>query len=325
MIDGPTPTLHDPLLHDVDLPLTATFHPLGFPVEIAANSPHVLEAASEGWSLYQPEFTARPIQLRIVVQPTGDLAPKPVFRSQRHFFSIVSDRDNFAFYDSATLFGYCFVSEKTAAEHDWFRFYFLETMVYMLLAQQHAMQVHAACVATGDSGVLLGGSSGAGKSTLSWACARAGWTYITDDGAWLLPNSDIVLGRCHTVRLRDDAPSLFPELGSFLWRARPSGKVSIEIPVSTFPQIRAASKCRASCVVLLDRRRGVQAHAEPAHEEEVIDVLLRDIPSYGGEVRARYENAVRILLVRPAHRMIYDNLDQAIRLLFQLVSRDESG
>jgi len=319
MTTGRETTLYDPLLHDVDLPLTATFHPLGFPVAIATNSPHVIEAASETWAVYRPEFATRPIQLRIAVQPTGGLAPEPVFRSQRHSFSIVSDRDNFAFYDSDSLFGFCFVSEKTAADHDWFRFHFLETMAYMLLAQRHAMQVHAACVAHGDAGVLLGGASGSGKSTLAWACARAGWTYITDDGAWLLPETNgTVVGRFHNIRLRGDAPSLFPELASFLTRPRPNGKVSMEVPVSAFPQIRTASRCQVTCVVLLDRRSGAPAHATPADPEDVIDVLIRDMPSYGADVRERYEEAVRRLLVRPAYRMIYHNLDEAVCLLSQL-------
>src|SRR4029077_19439661 len=122
------------------------------------------------------------------VQPQGDLAPEPVFRGQGHNFSIVSDRDNFAFYDSGPMSGCCFVSEKTVQARSWFRYYFLETMVYMLLAQRYVVPVHAACVARDGSGVLLCGNSGAGKSTLSFACARAGWTFLTDESTWLLPD-----------------------------------------------------------------------------------------------------------------------------------------
>jgi hypothetical protein len=177
---------HDPLFHRVDLPLTGSFFPLGFRVEIATNSRDVLEAAAASWGGYAPEYPYPPVELRVMVQPSGDLAPEPVFRNQRRLFSIVADRDNFACYESGSLFGYCFVSQKTAANHAWFRYFFLETMAYMLLAQRWVMPLHAACVARGETGVLLCGLSGAGKSTLAWACARAGWTYVTDDGTWLL-------------------------------------------------------------------------------------------------------------------------------------------
>src|SRR5579864_3052099 len=95
----------DPLLHDVELPLTRTYFAHGFPVEISTNSRDILEAAAESWGMCQREFDQDPVELRIVVQPEGDLAPEPAFRAQRHYFSIVADRNNYAFYDSGLMFG----------------------------------------------------------------------------------------------------------------------------------------------------------------------------------------------------------------------------
>src|SRR5271169_3396205 len=148
---------YDPLLQRIGLPLTGTFYPFGFRVEIATNSRDVLDAAAEGWGGCAPAYPNPPVELRVLVQPAGDLAPEPIFRSQRQLFLIVSDRDNFACYESGSLFGCCFVSQKTAADHAWLRFYFLETMAYMLLAQRWVMPLHAACVARGETGVLLCG------------------------------------------------------------------------------------------------------------------------------------------------------------------------
>ena len=108
---------YDPLLHRIDLPLTGSFFPLGFHVEISTNSRDVMEAAADSWGGYAPEYPHPPVELRVVVQPAGGLAPEPVFRAQRRLFSIVADRDNFAFYESGSLFGCCFVSQETAADH----------------------------------------------------------------------------------------------------------------------------------------------------------------------------------------------------------------
>jgi len=309
----------DPLLYRLDLPLGGSFFPLGFRVDIATNSRDVLEAAAAGWSGYAPAYPYPPVELRIVVQSAGDLAPEPVFRVQRQLFSIVADRDNFACYESGGLFGCCFVSQKTAADHAWFRFYFLETMAYMLLAQRWVMPVHAACVARGESGFLLCGLSGAGKSTLAWACARAGWTYVTDDGAWLLTESEerTALGHCRSIRFREDGRRLFPELEEYTTRARPNGKISIEVPLDAFPGIPTASRCRVDAVILLDRRAGVPG-ARPIPAAEAIEHLLRDMPWYGDEVRARYETTSRRLLAVPAYRLTYQNLDEAVTLLSQL-------
>jgi hypothetical protein len=266
----------------------------------------------------EPAPAAAPEPVRA---PTPAPAPEPVVRTQRHYFSIVSDRDNFAAYDSHTFFGYCFVTERTAADRSWFRFFYLETMAYMLLAQRYAMPLHAAAVAHKGIGALLYGHAGAGKSTLAWACARAGWTYITDDGAWLLPvaGERTVLGRCHQIRFKSDAPRLFPELQRYAARPGPNGKLSIEVPLADFPQLRTASRCHIACVVVLDRRSRAAACAEPVSAEEVAGLLLGDMPRYEAEVRARYETAVGKLLHAPCHRLTYDNPEDAIRVLTEIL------
>ncbi len=310
----------DRLLHDVDLSLSRTYFAQGFPVAIATNSADILEAAAESWGTYRREFDRQPVELRIVVQPHGDLAPEPAFRAQRHYFSIVADRDNYAFYDSSAMFGWCFVSAKTAGDHAWFRYFFLETMVYMLLAQRDIVPVHAACVAREGSGVLLCGGSGAGKSTLAFACARAGWTFVGDDSTWLLPQSDdrTAVGRPHMARLRDDAPRHFPELETFPACARPNGKLTIELPLSAFPNIRTASRCQIGCLVLLDRQREGGARARAIPPSEVVDRLIGDMPSYGPEVRGMVERTARKLLGVPAYRLTYAGLDEAVAALGEL-------
>ena len=319
-MDAP-PRDYDPLLHDVALPLSGTFYALGFRVDIETNSPAVLEAAAESWGAYGPEFDSRPVELRIIVRPEDGMPPDPVVRTQRHYFSIVSDRDNFAAYDSATFFGYCFVSARALEDRAWFRFHYLETMVYMLLAQRYAMPVHAACVVQGDAGVLLYGLSGAGKSTLAWACACGGWTYVTDDGAWLLPDAEdgAVLGRCRQIRFKPDAARLFPELEPYVALPRPNGKISIEVPLDAFPQIRTAGRCRAGSVVVLDRTRGAAAQLAPADATDVAGMLLADMPRYEPDVRERYARVVeRLLQVAPCYRLVYDDLDGAVRALGHL-------
>jgi len=315
----------DPLLRDIDLPLAATCYPVGFRLDIATNSRDVLEAAAESWGPYGPEFECPPLELRIVVRPEGDLASEPSFRSQGHYFSIVSDRDNFASYDSKAMCGYCFVSARTAADHTWFRYFFLETMVYMLLAQRYVVPLHAACVARKGSGFLLCGASGAGKSTLAYACARAGWTYVADDSTLLLPDADdcMAIGRPHLVRLRDDAAKLFPELADYSPRPRPNGKLSIEVPLSAFPEIQTAAHCRIGCVVFLERKSGGATRAEALPRGEAVETLLRDMPSYGEEVRAMVEKTVQRLQLVPAYRMQYDALDDALDLLSKLAPSTE--
>ena len=95
----------------------------------------MLDAAGESWGMYrQQEFAVPPIELRFIVQPEGELTSQPLFRTQGQLFSAVSDRHNFAAFESRHFSGCCFVSEKTAAHHLKLRIHFLESMVYTLLA-----------------------------------------------------------------------------------------------------------------------------------------------------------------------------------------------
>jgi len=189
-------------------------------------------------------------------------------------------------------------------------------MVYMLLAQRDIVVVHAGCVAREGLGVLLCGGSGAGKSTLAFACGRAGWTYVGDDAMWLLPDEvRMAVGRPHIARFRDDAPRHFPELEGFTARARPNGKLTIEVPLSAFPQIRTMARCRVGCVVMLERQVSGSARAVAIPSSEVVDRLIADTPSYEADVRERSQRTVLRLLGVPAYRLSYSDLDEAVEVL----------
>lgn len=198
----------DHLRSQVPLDLQAAYDPAGFRVEIATNSRDVLRAAEEAWGHYRPEFACEPIRFRVLVDPEGGLSQIPSHRMQGHLYSIVSDPYNFAHIDLARQFGFFHVSQTTAADHSWLRWFFIESAAYLVLTQRYVVPIHAACIVRGGAGILLSGPSGAGKSTLSYACARAGWTFVSDDATWLLPDQAerLAIGRPRHARFRLAAP-----------------------------------------------------------------------------------------------------------------------
>ena len=310
-------------LSECELPFNGTFYPLGFPVNLASNSREALACARESWGMWAAEFDAQPIEARVVVQPEGELAPEPEYGASGHLFSIVSDRHNYAVLDLDRLFGYAFVSRDTVADHSWFRWYFLDPLALFQLAQRHALAVHAACIAREGRGILLAGESCAGKSTLAWACARAGWTYVADDAAWLPMQTAgrEVLGRSDLVRFRPEALEWFPELEGLVSRVRPNGKLSIEVPTNSFPNIRTASRCEPEAVVFLDRSQRHPPGFERMDAVEAAEELLGDRSKYWEETRARYRTAVRRLMQAPSYRMRYKSLEEGIALLGDLHTR----
>lgn len=311
---------YDPLLHEIELPLRGAYHPLGFRLNLATNSRHVLDAADEAWSAYAPEFARQPVEIRLIVQPQGGLADgPPVFRGQGDLFSIVFDRYNFGVYEVNSMAGYSFVSQQTAANHLRLRMHFLESMTYAILAQRHAVPMHAAAVMHGGAGFLLCGPSGAGKSTLSFACARAGWTFVSDDATWLPTEVEgrVVIGRPSHARFREDAPRLFPELSRYAAAQRPNGKITIEAPTTDFEDVRTAVRCSADHLVLL-KRDAATPRLVPLRPDDVTERLLADASTYGERVQRLYERSLTRLHEASAWRLEYTTLDEAIELLAKI-------
>jgi len=311
---------YDPQQREIDLPLRGAFFPAGFRLNLATNSREVLAAAEESWGTFERSSESQPLELRVVVQP-GDLAPMPTYRMQGHLFSIVSDGNNYAIGDARGWFGSIWITEKTAADHPWFRWLYLEALAYLLLAQRYVAPIHTACVARDGEGLLLCGTSGAGKSSLAFACARTGWTYVADDSVWLLADSTdrIAIGKPHQVRLRDDCPRLFPELAGYATSARPNGKLTIEVPLADFPEIRTAARCRIGGMVFLNR--GGRARFGRIDPEDAMDRLLSELPTYGPEVDAMYERTVRSLAGVDAWEIQYDSLEDGIAMVQELFRR----
>lgn len=310
----------DPLQLEIELPFQRTYYPFGFRLNLASNSREVLDAAEGNWGIYEAEFDDPPLTLRVLVKPGNELSPQPVHRMQGHLYSVIASRENYALADVDALFACAWVTEKTVSDHAWFRWFYLDSVTGVMLAQRHTVPMHAACVEKNGAGVLLWGPSGMGKSTLAYACARAGWTFVGDDSAILPQNREdrVVTGKPHQARFREDAPLLFPELNGYATRARPTGKLSIEVPMTSLPGIRVAVRCEVRYCVFL--HRGNSAGMARVGIEEGLEQIMHESRSYGAETCARHENALRRLSYAPAYRLQYERLEDAIGALDRLTA-----
>src|SRR6266851_9152640 len=93
--------LYDPVLSAHPLPLRARFYPLGFPLDLETNSADVIQAASEGWSLFQQAFDEAPVRISLGVAPGEILGipPQSTFFSREHLMSITANTENFVIAD----------------------------------------------------------------------------------------------------------------------------------------------------------------------------------------------------------------------------------
>jgi hypothetical protein len=108
--------------------------------------------------------------------------------------------------------------------------HFLSTAILTALDFSLFTPLHAACVVQNGAGIILCGDSGAGKSTLAYACARRGWSLVSDESVHLIPGlGSMVASFSSTIRLREPARALFVELQHERLGIAPNGKTAMEI------------------------------------------------------------------------------------------------
>lgn len=304
-----------------ELSLRAMYYASGFPVEVITNSPKILAYCDELWGMCEGEYDTEPIRLNVhVVQSDSiECPPIPPYHAMEHTLVWVANADNYGVVHMGRNETQIMVSQAALRHRLYVQGQFLDAGVAIHIRTRYMTCVHAACVALEGHGVLLCGDAGAGKSTLSYACARAGWTYVTDDGSNLLIGGTdrMVIGNCDKVRFRPSAAELFPELEGLELTPHLAGKPSIEMATAKVPNMICARTARADFIIFLNRR--VEGPPELApYCKDVARRYMRQIHAPPELLPAQYQTIER-LLTAPILELRYSNLDGAIDRLRRLV------
>lgn len=305
-------------------PFRRIFYPLGFPVAIETNAPELLLAAEESWGERSPASFAPPLHLQIGVSAfdSPECPPAPAVRAHGHLLSFIADAENFVVCDLREGCAFGWISRAALYYRAYLRYHILEAVALSLICSAHVTPVHAACVSFAGRGLLLCGDSGAGKSTLAYACARAGWTYTSDDASYVLRDTHAVSvrGNAHQFRFRPSARDLFPELRNRSITPRAEGKPSIEIPATELPAIRGTDETEVDAIVLLHRHSSPSVDLVPLTREQVLPFFGLSVHAPAG-TEQQHANAVKRLLQLPAYELRYRDLVPAINRL-ELLARE---
>lgn len=315
----------DPLGVSVELPYRALYFPFGFPAQIETNHPGVIRAAHQNWSDTRLHSPAQPALVRVVVSEGGSdgCPPLPVYRAQRNLFSCAADAENIAVADLAGGFATAWVTEAVLKEVEYFRYCFLLGMAGSLIEAQHLVSLHAACVVLDGQGILLTGESGAGKSSLAFACATHGFTYVSDDCSAIVRKREgrSVVGTPGSIRFRETAGELFPELRGR--KALPSFRrqPSIEVRTADLPGIRTSFEADVDHVVILNRdhKFGESAELVPITAAEARSRLFSEVWPRELPWTEERSEAVERVLGGGTYELRYRDLEPAISRLAQLV------
>jgi hypothetical protein len=311
--------------HEFEVPeLThgAMFYPLGFPTDLRTNRPEILSRAHDLWSSFEKQFDTAPIRVSVHVQDANlaECPPTPVTRIMLPLLVSIVDANNYSVADLEQCTTQIVLTDKVAQQLRFLRYFLLAPSPLCHIVTRYATAIHGGCVARNGRGVLLCGDSGAGKSSLSYACARAGWTFVSDDASYLLNNGKtrLVTGNCHQIRFRPTAAALFPELDGAEITPRAAGKPSIELPTASFSQMTCAQTSQVDFLVFLNRGPDRRAELVP-YRKDLARQSIRQRLFGSAESLVRQYRALEELLRADVFELRYSDLDGAVGRLETLV------
>ena len=294
------------------------FYPLGFPTELATNSPEILSQAGKLWSIFEKRFDTEPIRVdvHVVDSDSAECPPTPVCRIMYPLRISVADADNYSIGYLDRNRTQITISRAAERHSSYLGYFFLGFAPHDHIETRYATPVHAGCVALNGRGVLLCGDSGAGKSSLSYACARAGWTYVSDDASDLLNHGKdrLIIGNCHQVRFRPSAAKLFPELEGLEITPRAAGKPSVELPTAAMPGMTCALTAQVDFLVFLNRRVPGPPELVP-YRTDVARYFMRQVLFGSAESLAAQYAALERLLTAEVFELRYSDLNWAVSRL----------
>jgi hypothetical protein len=307
----------DSTLCKVDLPFREVFFPLGFALEVRTNDPMVLAIVAESWSGWGQLRTVAALHLDITVTDGGseECPPLPTARARQHLFAVTADLHNHITCDLSAGFGFACFTQAVLQYGSYLRYHFLESAAYSMICALYVTPLHAACVSRNGRGLLLCGDSGAGKSTLAYACARAGWTYTSDDASYLLRSrhQPRVIGNSRKIRFRPSASELFPELEGRSLTPRAEGKPSVEVPTCELPGIATKDEAEIHAIILLKRGSSEITELIPVRGDAILESFQQI--NYPKEVRDQQLGSLQALVATPVYELRYRDLAPAIEHL----------
>jgi hypothetical protein len=292
-------------------PAREVVFPLGQAVQFFSSSEPALDAAREHWGAWPRLFGEMPLSFHIEVHEGPEASAPPGCRMAEGELLFYSDPANLASFSAEVKSGLLRVSSRTLAKKRWFVHHFLEALVLTALDTLFFDPLHAACVARNGCGVLLAGDSGAGKTTLAYACAKAGWTLISEEGAHLAGDAErSLVGASRVFHLREGAQRLFPELEDWPLMPAANGKLAIQVDAAA-AGMKTEWRASAGPTVFLSRRAG-PAELRPFAPEVALMYFLQTSRRPN---REESEKRLRELLSRGCHLLEYERVEDAVAIL----------
>lgn len=166
------------------------------------------------------------------------------------------------------------------------------------------VELHGACVARNNKGLLLIGGGRSGKSTLSMALAMSGFSFLSDDRtycslhegtlwAWAVPAQ---------AKLRRESVGFFEVLQE---QGAADNDTDFRFDPEEKLKLKHVGKCRPHCLVFLDRVEDQQFELSEVDAADAAALIEQDLMAEGAERVALQDRTIESLIVLPRARLVY--------------------
>jgi len=308
VIEGMTTT--DFLKREAQTPLCENFNVAGAASEFRTNSESILAVARDCFPRLRRQPSVAELRFRFWVDPAGNSRPPwppPYFRGLGRLVFGGFDSESSVVVDLGSRRISGRFTPALAADHSYWRRVIFPRLITAVGPAIGVVELHCACLAWNDCGLVLFGAPGAGKSTLALALARRGfsllsedWTYFSRQGVevagWGLPSG---------VKLLPDAVRHFPELSRFRTSIGPNGEEAYQIQPDGDFGVSLAHHCRPKWLIFLEREERPAFNISTMSSARAEEILCRDLLAQSPEVLTWQRRMVNRLVKNACWRLRY--------------------
>lgn len=205
-------------------------------------------------------------------------------------------------------------SAAMAADSAYWRRVIFPILLSMVAGSVGIVELHAACVARNQHGLILIGPGGSGKSTLALALVKSGFRLLSDDRTFC-SSQDGRLTACglpRPLKLRREAAAWFEEFrGQEPMDIQNGERVFLCEPNRRFDQ-PASLACEPRALVFLDRQEQVEFDMTRMSPVEAKLRIEHDLLAEAPAEKQRQEQILDRLTALPCWHLHYCGTPQAI-------------
>ena len=201
---------------DVETPLQDHYIAAGVSCRLSTNCEHVLNAARSSFLPLPGQPDEIELDLRFWIDKTDkapSLRPKLYVRGLDHLVFVGIDPASSMLANLHTKRVIGRFSAALAQDSTYWRTVIFPVLMSVVAGSVGIVELHAACVAINNCGLLLIGSGRSGKSTLAMALTELGFGFVSDDRSFCSLKGPALsaYGLARPLKLREAAASWFKD------------------------------------------------------------------------------------------------------------------